>query len=402
MSDPWLYVIGIGEDGLDGLGSRAHARVIEAEVLVGGARHLAKVPPGKAERVAWGKDFNATVESLARWRGRRVVVLASGDPMNYGAGAVVARCFAREEFAIIPAPGAFSLAAARMGWSLPDVECLTVHGRPLAVVDRHVAPGKKLLILAEDAATASKLAAHLVRRGYGKSPVIALERLGGAAERRVEGLAESWTHPPGDDLVTLALECVAGPGARILSHVAGLPDDAYLHDGQITKREVRAATLARLMPLAGQLLWDVGAGAGSIAIEWLRAEPLARAVALERDPARIELIRRNAENLGVPELAIVAGEAPGALAGLPAPPDAVFLGGGISAETLGYCWRALGACGRLVANAVTLEAERALLDFHAKAGGELIRIAIERLDLIGSHPALKPLRPVLQLAARKP
>jgi precorrin-6Y C5,15-methyltransferase (decarboxylating) len=402
VSLPWLHVVGIGEDGLDGLSPRARALVGSAEVLVGGERHLAKVPPGTAERVPWGEDFAATVESLAQWRGRRVVVLASGDPMNYGAGAAVARHFAREEFAILPGPSAFSLAASALGWPLPDVECLTVHGRPLAVVDRHVAPGRRLLVLAEDAATPAKLAAHLVRRGYGPSPIAALERLGGANERRLEGTAESWAHPPGDDLVTVALECVAGAGARILSRVAGLPDDAFAHDGQITKREVRAATLARLMPLAGQLLWDVGAGAGSIAIEWLRAEPSARAVALERDPARVELIRRNAANLGVPELKIVAGEAPGALAELPAPPDAVFVGGGIAAETLRFCWRALRPRGRLVANAVTLDAERALLDFHAAAGGELTRIAVERVETLGAHAALKPLRSVLQLAALKP
>ena len=402
MSLPWLHVVGIGEDGLDGLGLRARALVDEAEVLVGGARHLAKVPPGTAERVPWGEDFATTVESLARWRGRRVVVLASGDPMNYGAGTIVARRFAREEFMIIPAPSAFSLAAARLGWALPDVECLTVHGRPLAVVDRAVAPGRRLLVLAEDGETPAKLAAHLVRRGYGQSPIAALERLGGANERILEGTAESWAYPPGDDLVTLAVECVAGESARILSRAAGLPDEAFAHDGQITKREVRAATLARLMPLPGQLLWDVGAGAGSIAVEWLRAEPSARAVALERNPARLRLIHRNAEILGVPELKIVAGEAPRALSELPAPPDAVFVGGGISAETLGQCWRALGPRGRLVANAVTLEAERALLDFHAVAGGELTRIAVERVEPLGAHAAMKPHRSVLQLAALKP
>lgn len=401
MSLPWLHVVGIGEDGLDGLGPRARALMDEAEVLVGGARHLAKVPPGKAERVSWGEDFAATVESLARFRGRRVVVLASGDPMYYGAGAVVARRFVRGEFAIIPAPGAFSLAAARMGWALPDVECLTVHGRPFAVVDRHIAPGRKLLILAEDGETPATFALHLVRCGYGPSPIAALERLGGANERRLEGTADSWAYPRGDDLVTLAVVCTAGPSARILSRASGLPDEAFVHDGQITKREVRAATLARLMPLPGQLLWDVGAGAGSIAIEWLRAEPSARAVALERDPARLRLIRRNAEILGVPELAIVAGEAPDALSELPSPPDAVFVGGGISAETLKACWQALGPRGRLVANAVTLEAERAILDFHAIAGGELTRIVIERLEALGAHAAMKPMRPVLQLACEK-
>jgi precorrin-6Y C5,15-methyltransferase (decarboxylating) len=402
VSPPWLQIVGLGEDGLDGLGPRARALIDSAEVLVGGARHLAKVPASKAERVPWGKDFAATVDSLVRFRGRRVVMLASGDPMNYGAGSVVARRFARGEFAIHPAPSAFSLAASALGWPLPDLDCLTVHGRPLAVVDRHIAPGRRLLILAEDGETPAKLAAHLSARGYGQSPIFALERLGGADERVLEGRAGSWAHPRGDDLVTLAVECVAGANARILSRVPGLPDAAFEHDGQITKREVRAATLARLMPLPGQLLWDVGAGAGSIAIEWLRAEPQARAVALERDPSRIELIRRNAESLGVPELKIVAGEAPLAFGELPAPPNAVFVGGGISAATLAKCWDALAPLGRLVANAVTLEAERALLDFQAREGGELVRIAVERVEALGAHAALKPLRPVLQLAALKP
>ncbi|MCC7016195.1 MAG: precorrin-6y C5,15-methyltransferase (decarboxylating) subunit CbiE [Rhodospirillales bacterium] len=402
MSSPWLQVVGLGEDGLDGLSPRARALVDSAEVLVGGARHLAKVPKDKAERVPWGADFAATVDSLVRFRGRRVVVLASGDPMNYGAGSIVARHFARDEFAIHPGPSAFSLAAARLGWPLPDLDCLTVHGRPLAVVDRHLAPGRRLLVLAEDGETPAKLAAHLVARGYGRSPIFALERLGGADERVIEGTADSWAHPRGDDLVTLAVECVAGPRARVLSRAPGLPDEAFAHDGQITKREVRAATLARLMPLPGQLLWDVGAGAGSVAIEWLRAEPQARAVALEREPSRLELIRRNAADLGVPELKIVAGEAPLALGELPAPPDAVFVGGGISAEILAKCWDALAPFGRLVANAVTLEAERALLDFHAREGGELTRIGIERVEALGGHAALKPMRPVLQLAVLKP
>lgn len=400
--NPWLYIVGIGEGGLDDLSPHARAIVESAEVLVGGERHLAKAPGHPAERIPWGESFGRTLEELARFRGRRVVVLASGDPMNYGAGASASRRFARDEFAIVPAPGAFSLAAARIGWPIPDVECFTVHGRPFAVVDRHVAPGRKLLILAEDGDTPARLARHLTARGYGASTIAAFEAMDGAAERRVEGIAETWRHPRGGDLVTLAVECIAGPTARVLSRAPGLPDAAFEHDGQITKREVRAATLARLMPLPEQVLWDVGAGAGSVAIEWLRAEPSARAFALERDAARVETIRRNAESLGVPELRVIAGEAPAALDELPGPPDAVFVGGGVAPATLAACWRALAPRGRLVANAVTLDAERALLDFHAVAGGDLTRIAVERVEALGAHDAMKPQRAVLQLAAIKP
>ena len=399
---PWLYVVGIGEGGLDDLSPHARTIIESAEILVGGERHLAHAPGHPAERIPWGESFGQTLEELSRFRGRRVVVLASGDPMNYGAGASVARRFAREEFTIVPAPGAFSLAAARMGWPIPDADCFTVHGRPFAVVDRHIAPGRKLLILAEDGDTPARLARHLVRRGYGQSRIAALAHLGGDNETRAEGVADTWAHPRGEDLVTLAVECVAGSGARVLSRAPGLPDDAFAHDGQITKREVRAATLARLMPLPEQVLWDVGAGSGSIAIEWLRAEPSARAFALERDASRVEIIRRNAEDLGVPELRVVAGEAPAALDRLPGPPDAVFIGGGVAPATLAACWRALRPGGRLVANAVTLDAERALLDFHAVAGGDLTRIAVERVEALGAHDAMKPQRAVLQLAAIKP
>ncbi|MBM3565150.1 MAG: precorrin-6Y C5,15-methyltransferase (decarboxylating) subunit CbiT, partial [Alphaproteobacteria bacterium] len=340
-------------------------------------------------------------EDLAHFRGRRVVVLASGDPMNYGAGASLSRRFAREEFFIVPASGAFSLAAARMGWPIPDVECFTVHGRPFAVVDRHVAPGRRLLILAEDGETAPRLARHLTARGYGASRIAALENMGGAEEKRRDGVANSWAHGRTGDLVTLAVECVADRGARVLSRAPGLPDDVFAHDGQITKREVRAATLARLMPLPEQTLWDIGAGAGSVAIEWLRAEPSARAFALERDAGRARTIRANAETLGVPELKVIEGEAPAALDRLPGPPDAVFVGGGVNAATLQAAWRALNPGGRLVANAVTLDAERALLDFQAVAGGDLARIAVERVEALGAHAALKPQRAVLQLAAEK-
>ena len=398
----WITVVGFGEDGLDGLSPAARALIDGAEVLVGGERHLAKVPPGKAERLSWGSGFEATLDKIAKLRGRRVTVLASGDPMDYGAGAALARRFAASEMTVVPTPGAFSLACARMGWSRPDVETLTVHGRPLERLAYHLAPGARLLVLSQNGETPAAIAALLSAHGYGRSPITVLEHLNGAEERRLEGVAEEWAHPKCADLNTVAVECRAGPDARLLPRVPGLPDNAFEHDGQITKREVRAATLAALMPLPGQVLWDVGAGSGAVAIEWLRAEGSTRAVAVERDPVRAATIARNASALGVPALGVVEGVAPAVFDGLEPPPDAVFAGGGV-AETglLEACWEALPAGGRLVANAVTLEAEARLLDIHGRLGGTLTRIAVARAEALGARIAFRPLMPVTQYAAVK-
>lgn len=403
MTAPWLTVVGIGEDGLDGLGARARKAVDAADVLAGGRRHLDLVPSAKAEKIAWGKDFTTSVAELKKHKGKQVVVLASGDPMNYGAGAVVARTFLASEIDILPAPGAFSLAAARMAWSLPDTETFTVHGRPVEVLNRHLAPGLRLLILSENAGTPARIATLLTAAGYGPSRIAVLERLGGAEERRIDGTAEAWPHAPGADLNTVAVECIAGPQAKIWPRVPGLPEEAFEHDGQITKREVRAATLARLMPLPGQVLWDIGAGSGAVAIEWLRAEPSAKAVAVERDAERLKRIERNARNLGVPELTIVAGAAPNILRALAPKPDAVFVGGGVGAPSmLDACWQALSSGGRLVANAVTLEGQAALTEFQAKHGGDLARLSVARAKTVGAtRTAMKPLMDVLQLAVTK-
>lgn len=399
---PWLTVVGFGEDGLEGLSPAARRAVTEAEVLVGGTRHLAKVPPSTAERLDWGNGFQETLEGLAALRGRRVVVLASGDPMNFGAGVSIAKRFEASEYVVIPNVGAFSLAAARLGWSLPDVETFTLHGRPVDMLNLYLAPSARLLILAENGETPTQVARLLVARGYGPSAITVLEHMGGANERRIDGVAATWRHARTADLNTIAVECRAGAGAVALARAPGLPEDAFEHDGQITKREVRAATLARLMPLPHQVLWDVGAGSGAVAIEWLRAERLARAVVIEHEPARAAAIRRNAANLGVPYLKVVEGTAPGALTGLAPPPDAVFVGGGVArAGVLDACWDALKPGGRLVVNAVTLEAERAMLGFHARHGGDVIRIAVSRSESVGTFTGLRPLMEVTQLAVVK-
>ncbi|HZS81809.1 MAG TPA: precorrin-6y C5,15-methyltransferase (decarboxylating) subunit CbiE [Stellaceae bacterium] len=399
---PWLSIIGIGEDGLAGLSDAARTLIAGAELLVGGARHLAMVPPGRAERLAWERPLKATVARIAARRGRPVAVLASGDPMCYGVGVTLARRFDRAEMTILPQLGAFSLAAARLAWPLADCETLTLHGRPLERLLRHLAPDQRLLVLSEDGGTPAAIARLLCAAGWGPSRLAVLEHLGGAAEAVIEASAADWGERRCADLNTVAILCRAGPEARILPRAAGLPDDAFLHDGQITKRELRAATLAALAPLPGQLLWDVGAGCGSIAIEWLRAAPRTAAIAIERDAARRYLIARNAAALGVPELRIQGGEAPAALAGLPQP-QAVFLGGGIAtAGLLDSLWDTLPAGGRLVANAVTLAGEAALAAFCERRGGALTRIAVARAAPIGAQLAWRPLLPVTQLAATKP
>jgi len=396
----WLSVIGLGEEGLAGLTPAARALVEQAEVLVGGERHLAMVPAGKAERLPWRRPLADTVGEITARRGKRVVVLATGDPLWYGVATTLARRFGREEMLVLPGLSAFSLAAARLHWPLAECTTLTLHGRPLKRLALHLAPGKRLLILSEDGATPAAVAAYLAARGWGESRLTVLEHMGGERERRQEGAAAGWRHGGSADLNTIAVECIAGPGARVLSRAAGLPDDAFRHDGQITKRAVRAATLAALAPLPGELLWDVGAGAGSIAIEWLRLGG-SRAIAIERESARAALIATNAAELGVPELEIVADEAPEALRSLPRP-DAIFLGGGIAAPGLvETAWSALAPGGRLVANAVTLAGEARLLDWHARQGGRLLRIAISEAEPLGARRAWRPHMPVTQLVLAK-
>jgi precorrin-6Y C5,15-methyltransferase (decarboxylating) len=400
----WLSIVGIGEGGLDDLTPAARALIETAEVLVGGARHLAMIPEAaddSRERMAWPSPFDTLAEEIARRRGRRVCVLATGDPMDYGVGAKLARQFPIDEMTIVPSPSAFSLACARLAWSAPDTTLLSIHGRPLEILHPAVQPGARLLVLTSGVGAPGGVAALLRARGYGASPIIALERLGGAKERRIEGTADDFPAEAVEDFHVLAIECRAAPGTPVLSAAPGLPDEAFRHDGQLTKREVRAATLAALAPVADQLLWDVGAGCGSVAIEWMRAAARARAVAVERNPERAAMIAANALALGTPLLQVVEGEAPAALGDL-SEPDAVFVGGGVStAGLLDACWARLRPGGRLVANAVTLEGERALLAWRDENGGDLTRLAVARAEPVGALTGWRPLMPVTQLAAVK-
>ncbi|MGH6772271.1 precorrin-6y C5,15-methyltransferase (decarboxylating) subunit CbiE [Brucella tritici] len=391
----WLTVIGIGEDGLDGLGKTALTALSSAAVIFGGKRHLDFLSGNiKAERVAWPSPFDEAFAMIEAYRGQPVVVLASGDPMFFGVGATLSRHFPPEEMHVLSYPSSLSLAAARMGWPLQDVRTVSVHGRPFEFLLPHVLPGERLLVLSNDGSTPAKTAAMFKKKGFGYSRMTVLEHIGGPKERRVQGIAENWSHERCADLNVLAIECVAAPEASLLSPVAGLPDEAFENDGQLTKRDVRAVTLSRLQPLPGQLLWDVGAGCGSIGIEWMRVHPSCRAIAIEADEQRQGMIERNRAALGAPGLQLVRGEAPFALEGLDEP-DAIFIGGGVTDDgVLQVCWNALKPGGRLVANAVTLQSEMLLFNWREKFGGELTRLGVAQAGALGSFDVWRQALPV--------
>jgi precorrin-6B C5,15-methyltransferase / cobalt-precorrin-6B C5,C15-methyltransferase len=397
----WLSVVGIGEDGLAGVSAMARSLIERAEVLVGGERHLAMLPThDPREKLVWSSPIAASLDEIRQRRGQQVCVLASGDPMCFGIGVTLTRTIPISEMSIIPAPSAFSLACARLGWSLAEVETLSLCGRPPALIQASLYPGARLLMLSEGKETPGTVAKLLTQWGYGRSELMVLEHLGGEREQIVEGIAASWGARASADLNTIAVTCLADSGGIPLTRRAGLPDSAYHHDGQLTKSEVRAVTLAALAPLPGQLLWDVGAGCGSVAIEWMRSHSRCRAIAIE--PSRTHYIADNAIALGTPNLQIVEGSAPLILKDLPQP-DAIFLGGGATAEGMfETCWTALRSGGRFVANVVTLEGEQKLLEWHQQVGGSLTRIGIQRAEPVGSFLGWKPMAPVTQWLGIKP
>jgi precorrin-6B C5,15-methyltransferase / cobalt-precorrin-6B C5,C15-methyltransferase len=401
-----VTVVGIGADGWVGLAAAARAALREAEVLVGGPRQLALLPAEecRGEQVHWPSPLRPAVPGLfAAHAGRRVCVLASGDPMFYGIGRALSEVLGPQRLRVLPHPSSVSHACARLGWPLEDCRVVTLVGRPPATLAAALHDGRRLLVLSAGAQTPGQVAQLLRERGFGPTRMRVLEQLGDVSgrERVVSGVAETWDAPAGDPLNVVALECRRAEGAVRLGAVPGLPDAAYEHDGQLTKRHVRAATLAALAPAPGELLWDIGGGAGSVAVEWLRTDPLCRAVTVERDAGRAERIARNAERLGVPGLRVVTGSAPDALAGLPAP-DAVFVGGGLTEPgLLDACWAALPPGGRIVANTVTLESEAVLGGWHRRVGGELVRLAVAHAAPVGGFTTWRPALPVTQWAATR-
>jgi precorrin-6B C5,15-methyltransferase / cobalt-precorrin-6B C5,C15-methyltransferase len=396
---PWLHIVGIGEDGMDGLLPATRTIVEAAEVIIGGERHHALTPNASAERIFWPSPFDALIETIKVQKGKRVVVLVTGDPLWYSAGARIAREIPAAEITFHPQLSAYQWAAARMGWSLADCETLTIHGRTETQIVASFAPCACLLILTKDKTSPAAVAKLLVERGYGPSQMTVLAALGGPNEQRYDGVAETWAHEV-PDFHTLAVECLAGPDAQILPRT-GLPDTCFIHDGKLTKQAVRAVTLAKLAPHRGAILWDIGAGSGAIGIEWMRAAPDALAYGLEPRADRRAVAAQNALMLGAPKLALIDAEAPAGFAGLPTP-NAVFFGGGISLAAIELAMAALAPLGRLVANAVTLESEAVLLAAFAKHKGLLQRISVETADPVGPFHGWRPSMPVTQWHWVKP
>ncbi len=408
----WLSIVGIGDDGLSGLTPVAQALLTQAQIIVGGKRHLAMLAATDTRpQLAWESPIDQTIDQILTHRGQPVCVLASGDPMCYGIGATLCQRIPIAEMTIVPVPSAFSLACARLGWSQVEVETVSLCGRDLALLNVLLYPGAKILALSANQATPHVVAEMLHQQGLDTAQITVLEHLGGDLECQIAFLAKDCPDREFADLNTIALQIPADFSqrdfsqrdfSRCCSRSPGLPDDVYQHDGQLTKREVRAITLSSLAPCPGQLLWDVGAGSGAIAIEWMRQHPRCRAIAIEQHPDRLQNIAQNAITLGVPNLQIIAGNAPIALQDLPAP-DGVFIGGGLTVPAVfATCWDQLKPGGRLVSNAVTVETEAQLFALQAKYGGDLHRIAIQRAAPIGKFLGWKAFANVTQWVVHKP
>jgi precorrin-6B C5,15-methyltransferase / cobalt-precorrin-6B C5,C15-methyltransferase len=393
----WLSIVGIGEDGVEGLTATARGLISAADIVFGGKRHLALA--GSLIRGAarpWPSPFDRAVEEVVAQRGRQVCVLASGDPYLYGVGSLLARHVDAAETVVVPAPSAFSLAAARLGWPLTDAAQVSLHGRALDRIRPHLHPDARVLALTSDGDGPAALARLLVASGFGPSKLTVLEALGGPRERVRSAPAQAFDLAGIDPLNLVAIEVVAAANARVLARAPGLADALYEHDGQLTKREIRAITLSALAPRRNELLWDIGAGAGSVAIEWMLADPSLAAIAIEARSDRAARIRRNAAAFGVPELAVIEGAAPAALKDLPQP-DAIFIGGGASDPgVIDGAMAALRSGGRLVINAVTLESEALLLARHAALGGDLTRVAVAHAAPLGGMTGWRPALPVTQ------
>jgi precorrin-6Y C5,15-methyltransferase (decarboxylating) len=436
----WLNIVGVGEGGVGELSATVKELVADAFTIIGPQRFLSTIaPPAEdvevhpelvqrrsLEAVArallyvddeeityqeedlsrvlieWQPPIENMITQIMLLRGSPTVILATGDPMWFGIGATLAKHLEPGEFAIHPHPAAFQLAAAKLHWPLQHLATLSLHGRPIEAVHPHILPGNRILALTTDATTVDRIADILANRGYGQSLLTTLENLGGIEEKITTSTAENFDNKDVGDFYVLAIDCVADKEAALLPPVAGLPDEAFVTDGQLTKREVRAATIARLAPYPGALLWDVGAGCGSVAIEWMRAARDAKAIAFEREPQRLEMLAVNAAALGTPTLEIVPGEAPDSLAER-AVPDAIFIGGDVGNDELfDACWSALKRGGRLVSNAVTLDGEAALYRRQAEFGGDLTRIDIASLDSVGGHKVMRSRLPVTQWSVQKP
>ncbi|MGI9373489.1 MAG: precorrin-6y C5,15-methyltransferase (decarboxylating) subunit CbiE [Hyphomicrobiales bacterium] len=398
----WLTLIGTPANGVAGLTPEALAALEMAEIIVLPQRLMSDALPEDAEIHAWPSPLSDIFPKLEGWCGRNVVILATGDPLHYGVGATLLKHVPHEEMRIIPSPSAFSLAAARLGWPLQNVEMISLHGRSVSTLSAFLYPGARIITLTANAQTINEAADLLSVQGFGGSRLTILQNMGGDVEAVVQCNVGDARRKKFSDFNTLAIDCVADNPDACLPQVPGLPDDAFVHDGQLTKREVRAATMSALMPHPGAMLWDVGAGCGSVAIEWMRSCRNAQAIAFERNAKRMEMIQGNANNLGAPSLEIISGDVPKTLKGQPVP-DAIFMGGAVADETVfKACLDALKPGGRLVINGVTLEGHGALMQRFKAHGGDLVRIDVSHLDDVGGLHAMRPRMSVLQYRLVKP
>jgi precorrin-6Y C5,15-methyltransferase (decarboxylating) len=403
LNERWLSIVGIGEDGWDGLSPAAKQAVESAEFLYGGVRHLAHIPAVRGMQVAWPSPMGPAVhEILTHHRRRsRVSVLASGDPMLFGIGVTLTRELDPAEFFVIPQVSAFSLACARLGWPISETVLISLVNRPIEQIHRYLHPGQRLVLFSENGTTPAAVAQLLTNNGYGSSQFTVFEYLGGSAESLQHNQADAWSIKQCGDLNLIAVVCVADPETRALPIVPGLSDEFYVTDGQLTKREVRAATLARLAPLPGEQLWDVGAGTGTIGIEWMRSHPSCSCISFEEREDRAARISTNANKLGVPGLKVIRGSVPATFDGLQSP-DAIFIGGGIGRDGLFQaCWDKLSKDGRIVANAVTIEGEAAVATWQRLYGGELVRILVARAEPVGGVLGWRHLMPITQWSVVK-
>ena len=402
MSMPWMDVIGIGEDGVEGLSPNARRVLEQAEVIIGGDRHHQLAADLTAKRIKWPSPFDALIDVMQSHKGQRLVVLVTGDPLWYSIGARILKAIPAEEVTFHPQLSAFQWASVRMGWSLADCETVTVHGRADSQILPHLAPGVRMLVLTQNAQTPAALAEMLCQRGFGQSKMTVLAALGGEREQRFDGKAEGWDHIV-PDFHTLAIDCVADVDAATwYPRTGGLPDSAFVSDGQITKQDIRATTLAKLAPYPDAVLWDIGAGCGSVSVEWMRAARSALSVAIEHKAERVAMIRQNMVKLGAEKMVVVEAHAPEGLVDLPQP-DAVFIGGGLTTDGLfAAAWSALRPGGRLVANVVTLESEARLFELHSQYGGELVHLSVQKAESVGPYRGWRAAMPVTQWSVTKP
>ncbi|TCL10196.1 precorrin-6Y C5,15-methyltransferase (decarboxylating) [Shimia isoporae] len=396
-ADPWLTIVGLNEDGPDGLAPASRKALADAEVVMGASRHLTLLSDLSAETIEWPVPFANGIPLLLDLRGRKAVVLASGDPFWHGAGAIIAQHLSPSEWRTLPAPSTMSLAAAALGWPLESTLTMGLHAAPFSDLRPHLSEGQRAIITVRDGGAVSNLANWLSSVGFGRSTLHILEALGGPRERIRQTRADESQPVDIQHPVSVALEFFGGSTIPLAN---GRPDHLFENDGQITKRPVRALSLSALAPQTGEHLWDIGGGSGSIAIEWLLAHPSCQATIIENDKTRAARIAQNAANLGAARLNVVVGAAPDALSDLPLP-DAVFVGGGISDEMLTYLWENLPEGTRVVANAVTLEAEVLLATWHEQKGGDLLRVELAHANPLGRKRGWKSSYPIVQWSVTK-